>query len=233
MNFRERTKAYLYRRLYKRNRVHRQARVWSNQELRKFSHLFTGKIINVSAKDDSDKNADYYKNYFSNADKYHKSNYSEQQDLPDEIFIDLTAELDEQLAKAYDVVFNHTTLEHIFEVDKAIENLCQLSRDIVIIVVPFMQQSHGSEYYDDYWRLTPLTLRKFLERSGFSTIYESANDKHMTSVYLFIIATCHTDKWKNKIPFVRLSDTGVGSQALTNSTLYNFIEKFLKPSTDE
>ena len=66
---------------------------------------------------------------------------------------------------AFDVVFNHTTLEHIYDIRKAVANLCAMSRDAVVLVVPFMQASHATDVTADYWRLTAQALRKLLEDS--------------------------------------------------------------------
>ena len=49
-------------------RILRLTRIWSNQELRKFSHLFRGKVINVSGWKDCDKEGHIYRDYFSNYD---------------------------------------------------------------------------------------------------------------------------------------------------------------------
>ena len=39
-------------------------------------------------------------------------------------------------------MFNHTTLEHIFEVNTAFDNMCAMSNDVVILVLPFAQVQH-------------------------------------------------------------------------------------------
>lgn len=78
-------------------------------------------------------------------------------------FLDLAAEdINQELIGKYDVVFNHTTLEHIFKVEKASQNLCLMSKDIVIVIVPFLQEQHAE--YGDYWRFTPLTIKKYLKK---------------------------------------------------------------------
>ena len=48
----------------------RKPRIFSNEELLKFSHLFDGKIVNVSGWNDLDKQGRHYKNYFSKAVSY-------------------------------------------------------------------------------------------------------------------------------------------------------------------
>lgn len=140
----------------------RNAIRWSNRELRGFAHLFTGDLINVSAWRDQDQEGDLYRNYFSNANTYTISNYDGWRGVEDQVadalVIDLTEPLPQNLQRAFDVVFNRTTLEHIFRVEKAFRNLCALSRDIVIVVVPFLQHLHGPED-GDFWRFSPYSIR--------------------------------------------------------------------------
>ncbi|RED99544.1 hypothetical protein [Marinoscillum furvescens] len=184
------------------DRKFRLPRVWSNQELKKFAHLFRGNVINVSGWKDEDKEGEHYKNYFKNASSYAISNYKSEargfQGEKGEIFLDLTKKLDQGLIEKYDVVFNHTVLEHIYEVHIAFANLCKLSNDIVIIVVPFLQQMHAD--YGDYWRFTPLTIKKMFEEQGMNLLYLSFNSEPNASVYLFAIGTKNIKEWSKKIP---------------------------------
>lgn len=177
----------------------RVPRVWSNHELKKFARLFHGSVVNVSGWADSDKEGAKYRDYFANASEYWITNYKPeargfQGDQENEIFLDLTTPLPEDFPR-YDVVFNHTVLEHIFEVNTAFCNLCSLSNDIVITVVPFLQEQHAD--YGDYWRFTPLAVDKLFKQNGLNTIYINANDHADASVYVFAIASRHPEMWKN------------------------------------
>lgn len=173
-------------------------RIWSNQELKKFAHLFKGDIVNVSAWTDEDKEGEFYKNYFINANNYFLTNFDKDkrgwQGLEGEIFLDLEKNLKKNLNYRFDVVFNHTTLEHIFKVDVAFKNLCLMSKDIVILVVPFLQEFHGN--YGDYWRFTPQLIEKLFLNNGLELLYISFNEKPLTSVYVFAIASRNVKKWK-------------------------------------
>ena len=126
------------------DRKFRLPRLWSNAEIRKFAPLFQGDVVNVSAWKDVDKEGRKYRDYFTKARSYSITNYNADarglQGVDGEIFLDLTAPLPAELKGKFDVVFNHTCLEHIFEVEKAFENLCLMSSDVVITVVPFLQQ---------------------------------------------------------------------------------------------
>jgi hypothetical protein len=193
---------YLWKMFKFLNREQYLARVWSNQELKKFSHLFKGKVINVSGWNDSDKEGKKYKDYFKNASGYCISNFKDERGYKgnvDEIYLDLEAELPGELVKMFDVVFNHTTLEHIYEFKKAFENLCLLSKDILIVVVPFSQRQHEKATINDYWRFSPRALRVLSEENGFITLYQSSNKNIFSAVYVFHIATRNPAIWKKVI----------------------------------
>lgn len=186
-------------------RKFRLARNWSNQELRKIAPLFAGSVVNVSGWKDEDKQGNYYKNYFVNKSSYAITNFAGkrgwQGDLANEIKLDLTKPLPGNLRRKFDVVFNHTTLEHIFAVKTAFKNLCQMSRDIVIIIVPFLQEMHfDKEAYRDYWRFTPFAVRGLFEENKLKMIYISANNGKNQSIYLFAVASRKPELWKNKVP---------------------------------
>jgi len=219
------------------DRIFRLPRIWSNQELKKFAHFFTGDVINVSAWKDEDKEGSYYRNYFINADRYMITNYKKEyrgiQGYDNEIFLDLTKKLPKNLVNKYDVVFNHTTLEHIFEVETAFNNLCLMSRDVVILVVPFLQQMHSN--YGDYWRFTPLTIKRMFEDRKMKVLYSSFNDHRNSSVYLFFIASKKPSKWKKKIHnefsyeidrkkfIIKPSEPYVGARSIQNLIIRRFV----------
>ncbi|MCD4792897.1 MAG: hypothetical protein K8R54_06675 [Bacteroidales bacterium] len=216
-------------------------RNWSNTELKKVSSFFRGKVVNVSGWQDKDKEGDYYKNYFTSAEEYHLTNYiSEargfQGDIKNEIFLDLEKDLPENLIKKFDVVFNHTTLEHVFNIFKAFENLCKLSKDIVIVILPFIQEVHGE--YGDYWRITPQAVNKLFIQNSFSLIYLNFSQISRNSTYIFAVGTKNFDKWKKieNINGNKINNIGfpVGNKHIKNSFIYNTelffrknIEKFL------
>lgn len=208
-------------------------RVWSNRELEKFSHLFRGKAVNVSGWKDIDKEGKKYRDYFSNISEYWITNYKSeargfQGDQENEIFLDLEEDLDESMHGKFDVVFNHTVLEHIFDVNKAFENLCKLSNDIVIVVVPFLQEQHAE--YGDYWRFTPLSVEKLFEKNNMDMIYINYNDASDDSIYVFAIATKDKNKW-NKIKTESTNQMKViskymlGTKIIKNNCLHKIKEK--------
>ena len=185
------------------DRVHRVPRLWSNAELRKFAHLFGGRVVNVSAWNDGDKQGGKYRDYFSKADSYSLTNYDDDkrgfQGVEGEIFLDLTAPFPDELRGRFDVVFNHTTLEHIYEVERAFGNLCALTRDVVILVVPFVQSMHSS--YGDFWRFSPQAVARMFEDKGFHIGYLSFNSHKRASIYVFCIALRDKGRWAGQLPF--------------------------------
>jgi hypothetical protein len=182
-------------------------RRWANDELRKWGKIFSGEIINVSGWLDEDSEGGCYADYFPNKSNYVVSNYHGERGFSgreSEIFLDLTSPVPNELYKRFDVVFNHTTLEHIFDVDTAVANLCDLSKDVVILVTPFLQQVHyvpGS--FLDYWRFTPFALEDMLRHQGLKIVYLNYNENPVYPIYLFTVATRNEEKWKPFFPPLR------------------------------
>ena len=172
----------------------RAARVWSNNELSKYAGIFMGGVVNVSGWNDDDKQGKKYKDYFVNASDYSITNYGGVRGKADdkatalnEYQIDLSKPVDMSFVNRFEVVFNHTTLEHIYENRIAFENLCLMARDAVIVVVPWVQEVHITDSFNDYWRYSPYTMEKLYEENGFSMVICSYNNEYDTAVYLFCI----------------------------------------------
>ena len=220
------------------DRVFRLPRVWSNRELSKFAHLFKGDIANVSGWKDIDKEGKCYKDYFFNADSYCITNYKSEargfQNFENEIFLDLTVPLSNDLIHKFDVVFNHTVLEHIFDIQTAFKNLCLMTKDIAIVVVPFLQEMHAD--YGDYWRFTPLTMDILFRENSMEMMYCSFNSHKNASVYLFCIASKDKSKWLDSIPQQKSHEdpfrdgnhqNWVGCHAINNSKKITVFERIL------
>ena len=178
-------------------------RTWSNQVLAKIAPLFEGEVVNVSAWKDEDKQGGHYREYFTSAKSYTITNFKGDRGLAgrdDEIFLDLSQKLPTDLEGRFDVVFNHTTLEHIFDFFTAFENLCRLSRDVVIVVVPFAQITHDAPSFEDFWRFTPSGMRRLFEKNGLKMIFEAANPQENASVYLLMAGSRQPEKWFTKLP---------------------------------
>lgn len=176
----------------------RKPRIWSNKVLQEMAHLFEGNVGNISGWKDDDKQGKKYRSYFKKASSYFISNYKAearglQGNLENEFFLDLEKDLDTSLINNFDVVLNHTVLEHVFEVQNAFKNLCLLSKDIVIVIVPFLQEQHGD--YGDFWRFTPLALKKLFQKNNKEMIYVNYNDSKGESIYVFAVGSSDSSKW--------------------------------------
>ncbi|MBN2130797.1 MAG: hypothetical protein JW741_14945 [Sedimentisphaerales bacterium] len=167
-----------------------------------------------------------YRDYFRNAESYTITNYKAEvkgmQGFPNEIFLDLEQDLPGDLVQAFDTVFNHTTLEHIYHFQTAFSNLCRMTTDVVIIVLPFLQKYHSD--YGDYWRFSPLAVKRLFDDNGLEVVYQSFNSHRMSSVYTFTIAARHPEKWTRHFNWtftcvdagVRGSEPYIGSHAIPN-----------------
>jgi hypothetical protein len=169
----------------------RVPRVWSNRELEKFAAKFRGKVVNVSGWKDIDKEGRKYRDYFSNSQEYWITNYKKgargfQGDQENELFLDLSVPLSQDFPR-FDVVFNHTVLEHIFELETAFSNLVDLANEFVVIVVPFLQEQHAG--YGDFWRFTPQAIDRLFKSQGVTPLYISWNDHYDASIYVFAIGS--------------------------------------------
>lgn len=225
--------------------IHTTPRRWSNVELKRIAPLFTGSVCNVSAWEDQDKEGSRYRDYFTNASDYSVTNYKANMrgmsGLDGEIFLDLESELPPALINSQDVIFNHTTLEHVYEFRLAFANLCRMSREAVIVVVPFLQQVHvvptADNPYSDYWRFTPHAIERLFEENGFEVAYLSFNSHRNASVYIFCVAINVADPndramWQKYFPFQysnvdetltkRIGEPWAGSNALRRSPTREF-----------
>src|SRR5262245_10738440 len=104
------------------DRKFRVPRIWSNAELRKICSLVDGAVVNVSGWKDEDKQGGHYRDYFPRATSYSISNWRAdargfQGDIANEFFLDLEEPLEPSLKRKFDVVFNHTVLEHVFSIE--------------------------------------------------------------------------------------------------------------------
>lgn len=194
-----------------KDRYFRVARLWSNRELQRIAEHCYGDVINVSAWNDLDKNGRSYESYFTNANNYFKSNYDDFRGLQgnkNEFYLNLEQELDSRLIDKYDVVLNHTTLEHIYDFQTAFKNLALMSKDLLIIVVPFSQINHGNKI-PDYWRFTPQSMKKLFEANNLEVVYSSANNFFNSGIYLFFIGSKIPSNWEQILNSKNISNNNL------------------------
>ena len=178
------------------------ARRWSNREIQKFAHLFDGPIVNVSAWADSDKEGGNYKDYFRPGTDYWITNFGtsqgEMQGREDEFYLDLEAPLPDEQRRRFATVFNHTTLEHVWDFKTAFANMCAMSSDAVVIVVPWLQPQHSD--YGDYWRFSPQALVRLFEEQSMTVVHLDWNRDPRESVYVIAVGVRDPARWSGKFP---------------------------------
>ena len=211
----------------------RRARLWTNIELKKIAHNFTGTVINVSGWADEDKCGAVYRDYFVNAEEYFVSNLGGgaqkrmQKILPDSIPIDLSQPIESKHFQAYDCVFSHTVLEHVFNIFQAVKNLCDMSRELIIVIVPFVQRVHfqpGS--FLDFWRFTPFCIEQIFGLSGFEPVYRKGINIPGTSLYYFyVFSKKNSEKWLALFgPIERLENLPKGEDIYTIDRLKGYLK---------
>ncbi len=182
-----------------------EPRRWSNTTLRKISPLFTGDVVNVSGWKDQDKQGGTYKTYFTSANRYSITNYwgtsAPDDGIEGSLFLDLTGELPPELEKSHDVAFCHTVLEHVADIEASFRNLARITRDVLIVIVPFMQDEHFSPgLYGDYWRFTPHGLSRLFEINGMTTVSMQYNSNPWYPIYLLGVGAFNPERWKDRMP---------------------------------
>ena len=169
-------------------------RSWSNDELRLvLSHCQKkSRVVNVSGWQDRDKEGGCYKDYFPSPTLYHISNYEGDAArgavAETDLVIDLTKPLSIAHEYQYDIVFNHTVLEHVEEPTFAFSQIGKLTTDMIVTVVPFKQKLHFEHgMFGDYYRFTPFSMRRLHAENGFSVLYESYTPRPSLDVYLLYV----------------------------------------------
>lgn len=171
----------------------------SNAVLRELCPHFGGEVVNVSGFMDEDKQNGHYRDYFPKASSYSITNYAGSGVIGDgaegSIYLDLQAEPDPELEKRFDTALCHTVLEHIEFIQPAFANLSHITRETLIIVVPFLQDEHYRPgIFGDYWRYTPQGLQSLYRQYGFEMIHCSANDTPWYPVYLTAVGVRHPEQ---------------------------------------
>ena len=200
-------------------------RVRSNDEIRRLGPIFNGDILNLSGWKDNDKEGGCYRQYFPNARSYTISNYGSEVGASGttEKELDLSIPYDGGIG-TYDLVFNHTVLEHVYPTKIVFDNLSLLSRDAILTVVPFVQEMHGvCGSFADYFRYSPLAIERLFAERGFHTVYVSWNEDYpFMNVYVIHLASKMPERYYGVVPprkKIQIGDAGPGT----------LISKFLWP----
>lgn len=173
------------------------ARVWSNREIALVAPHITGDVVNVSAWEDRDKEGRQYRDYFSAATSYETTNFEgwRGEGTSANHVVDLQSPVPDELVGRFDLVFNHTTLEHIFDIHQAFRTMASMSRDAMLVIVPFMQHLHGP-IDGDFWRPSPYAMRRLHQIAGLDVIRESAGPKGAKVRYLSYFSSKNPERWR-------------------------------------
>jgi hypothetical protein len=228
-------------RVFKHDPLFRRPRYWTNLQLRRIAPHFTGDVVNVSGWADEDKFGSTYREYFINARSYVVSNWRGgpqrgiRRFLPDSIPLDLDFPLREELHLAFDCALVHTVLEHVWNIFQAVENLCNLCRDSVIVIVPFVQAFHGfqagpspTDGFSDYWRFTPFAVEKLFCDWGLKAVYRQGVDIPGTSLYyLFVFSRFPETYFRIFGPPNELGSLPLGADIYTRNRLRRTVKYLL------
>ncbi len=177
----------------------RSVRSWSNRVLGSVAVHCRGRVLNCSGWRDEDKEGGRYRDYFPEASEYRVSNYGGdrgESGVPDEIRLDLTAPLPADMTGRFDVVLSHTVLEHVFDLDRAMDNLCLLTTDLLIVVAPFAQHYHPGESYGDYWRLSISGMEEMLSRRGLTPVFADYSTIPNQAIYVLVVGSRRPERWQ-------------------------------------
>jgi hypothetical protein len=183
--------------------IYRKPRFWSNLVIRELAPHFAGRILNCSGWADEDKFGGHYRDYFKAASAYEVSNYNggEQHGmystLANSIPLDLEQPLRPELRDSFDCVLSHTVLEHVFNVQRAVENICAMTADAAVICVPWTQLIHVMEgKFGDYWRFTPECLERLFAPHGLHTVCHHGTDIPGSSVYFVSVFSRRPERYR-------------------------------------
>tara|TARA_A100001391_G_scaffold204169_1_gene198793 strand:+ start:18279 stop:18917 length:639 start_codon:yes stop_codon:yes gene_type:complete len=209
------------------DRRFRLPRVWSNQTMRKISPLVHGDVVNVSAWRDEDKEGGTYRQYFTNARAYSTTNFGGYRGADEStgFLLDLERDLPAELHESFDFVFNHTTLEHVFDVFTAFANLCAMSRDAVLVVVPAVQEEHTSDSFSDYWRFTSRSLEALFAKNGFQIVVLTSSPYCNAGIYHLALGSKEPERWKAQLP--RDFDPANEGRRLVKTPIRNLLRRIV------
>jgi len=193
-------------RLYKHHNKHLSPRPWSNNQLLRISPYIHGDVLNVSGWLDQDKQGRQYEDYFNNSSSYQITNYrgarsgeTQKSDCSStNLHLDISLPLPKDFRnQSFEAVFNHTTLEHIRNIDQAFCNLVKLTTDLLILVVPFHQCYHVEDgSYGDFFRFTPELVFTLCIENRIQPLIITTNSNYVYPTYIFLIASKQPTKWR-------------------------------------
>ena len=116
-----------------------------------------------------------------------------------------TLKVSNSLKGKFDAVFNHTTLEHVYDFQQAFRHLCELSK--ISSLLSFCNATDTSNCR--FWRLlapTTMTIARLFLENGFEPLVIKCNDQPFAPVYCFAIGYAETMLIKENLQRNRFPD---------------------------
>jgi hypothetical protein len=173
-------------------------RRWSNRVLRQVAVHCGGRVLNCSGWRDEDKEGGHYRDYFPAATEYRVSNHGGHQgqsETENEIPLDLEAPLPPDLEGRFEAVLSHNVLEHVFDLNRAMDNLCLLTTDLLIVIVPFAGAYHTGQNFDDYWRISISALDKMMAARGLSMVFADYSAVPNQIICVLVVGSRRPERW--------------------------------------
>lgn len=119
-----------------------------------------GDVLSIGSESDSDRQGDFYRNYFSMASSYITSEVSPK--FGCDLICDIRS-MPQIADNRYDCIFCNGVLEHVDDIRAGLAEMTRIlkSGGILLLGVPFRQAIHMGP--NDFWRFTEFGIRYLLK----------------------------------------------------------------------
>ena len=131
------------------------------------------------------------------------------------------------------MVFTHTVLEHVFEMNVAFKIMSLLSKKYIIGVVPMINVVHWeNNTYKDFWRFTPHGIEQLLNNCNFKLIHLSIGPKNDIYKYILFVGLRNSAKETGEFKNLSIADFQSGHIGLISilniirTLIFRLIYKF-------
>jgi SAM-dependent methyltransferase len=132
----------------------------SNRWLLRQCSEVQGDVLSIGSESDSDRQGDFYRNYFSIASSYTTSEVSPK--FGCDLICDIRS-MPQIADNRYDCIFCNGVLEHVDDIRAGLAEMTRIlkSGGILLLGVPFRQAIHMGP--NDFWRFTEFGIRYLLK----------------------------------------------------------------------
>jgi SAM-dependent methyltransferase len=132
----------------------------SNQWLRRQCMGIQGDVLSIGSESDSDRQGDFYRNYFSMASSYTTSEVSPK--FGCDLICDVRS-MPQIADSRYDCIICNGVLEHVDDYRAGLAEMTRILKNggILLLGVPFRQAIHMGPH--DFWRFTEFGVRYLLK----------------------------------------------------------------------